>query len=356
MSAPAAAINWSADAVATCEAMLERNSKADEKGHKIWTAATMAGNGKYGTVKFQKHTTTAHRLAYLLHMRLPKLDSDLVVRHLCGNSLCVEPSHLSAGTARENAADKIGHRTSAHGTNAKISILTARAIKNSKAEGTQKDRAAQFGVSKSIVNSIDCGATWAWLGKVEEEDNKNIHCTKTSKNRAKKRKAEDEEFSHEDRKRARTYILERTTNPASETLCMMWQGTFFIAGYGMATFARRKHSAHRLSYIAFYNIPFIPVGMQVRHKCKNKSCVNPFHLELGTAKDNAADRVRDGTQTRGETNHNAQITEDTARAILKSKGEGTQKERAARFGATVSIVADIDRGANWKHLRAQIEQ
>ena len=33
----------------------------------------------------------------------------LLVRHLCGNKSCVEPSHLGFGTKRENACDAIMH-------------------------------------------------------------------------------------------------------------------------------------------------------------------------------------------------------------------------------------------------------
>lgn len=35
----------------------------------------------------------------------------------------------------------------------------------------------------------------------------------------------------------------------------------------------------------------IPEGMQVRHLCHNKLCINPEHLEVGTAKQNAQDRT-----------------------------------------------------------------
>ncbi len=115
-------------------------------------------------------------------------------------------------------------------------------------------------------------------------------------------------------------------------------------------------SAHRLSWLA-YNRPLsIPDGNVVRHKCREKACVEPSHLEIGTHAQNAADRLRDGTALCGERSPRAKITQAQAEAIRASKGTGTQAARAARLGVPLSIVANIDRGSSWVPidvLRAQ---
>ncbi len=344
-------MDWTADVVARCEAMFTRQAKECDDGCKQWIGATMSGLGQYGCVSFFNISTTAHRLAYQLSMRFASVDKALVIRHLCGNSLCVEPSHLTAGNASQNAADKIEHGTSAHGKNAKISIETARAIKISKGSGTQKQRAEQFQVNVSTLRGIDNGYSWAWLGNTPEEDDKNKPSTQTKKNRKRKREP-DEQLSEEDLQRVQKYILQRTTNPGSETEHMSWQKAKFKTGYGLAKFSSRTYYAHRLSYMAFNNVGSIPAAMHVRHKCTgDKTCCSPHHLELGTAKQNAADRRRDGTQIRGENSRSAKITEETAHAIIASKGTGTVKERAARFGASTAIVYAIDKSKSWKHLR-----
>ncbi len=326
-------MDFSPAQVARGKASLERNSKEGEDGHRWWTGGIL---GEYGRIKFQGRHRASHRLAYQLPVDPFRFLECPYVRHLCGKSLCIEPTHLTLGTANENEMDKIKHGKSNHGKNAKISIETARAIKNSKGQSSKKDRAERFDVNVHLVKAIDAGRVWAWLGKHPRDDDKNI----TSGNRAKKRK-NDEPLSENDQKRARTYICERATNPRRGTVCAIWNKKM-SKGYGVATFASREYGAHRLSYCAFNNIGLIPEGIIVRHKCMNKACVSPWHLELGTAAENAANR--------GETSKSAKITEATARAIISSKGEGTQKQRAKRFGTTKDTVESIDARKAWKHL------
>lgn len=50
--------------------------------------------------------------------------------------------------------------------------------------------------------------------------------------------------------------------------------------------------AHRVSF--FYFVDTVPDDKLVRHKCDNKPCVNPSHLELGTYLDNSHDHVKRG--------------------------------------------------------------
>jgi hypothetical protein len=71
--------------------------------------------------------------------------------------------------------------------------------------------------------------------------------------------------------------------------CWIWKGYINPGGYGNIMYQYKQWTAHRLAY-TFAKGP-IPEGMYVRHTCDTPACGNPEHLVLGTAKDNAQDKV-----------------------------------------------------------------
>ena len=87
--------------------------------------------------------------------------------------------------------------------------------------------------------------------------------------------------------------------------CWEWNGNRFIKGYGRFPKNGTTVGAHVAAYIAW--VGDIPLGHVVRHKCDNPPCINPEHLEIGTAQDNADDRV-----IRGRSSHSK------PRAVLTS--------------------------------------
>ena len=66
----------------------------------IWTAGTTGEKVKYGAVKVtfscgNRRTMKAHRFACMLFHRQTFLAAHLDASHLCHNSLCVNPEHIS---------------------------------------------------------------------------------------------------------------------------------------------------------------------------------------------------------------------------------------------------------------------
>lgn len=80
----------------------------------------------------------------------------------------------------------------------------------------------------------------------------------------------------------RERILDKI-QPEPNTGCWLWMGALTF-GYGRFWVNGRNARAHRISYEAF--VGPIPDGLVIDHTCRQKSCVNPEHLEVVTHKEN----------------------------------------------------------------------
>lgn len=59
--------------------------------------------------------------------------------------------------------------------------------------------------------------------------------------------------------------------------CWIWTGAVHAHGYGRCHTTKHK-PAHRVSYEIFNCCKLAP-GIHIHHKCKNKLCINPEHLQ-----------------------------------------------------------------------------
>lgn len=74
--------------------------------------------------------------------------------------------------------------------------------------------------------------------------------------------------------------------------CWLWSGSIFAkSGYGMTYHGKRRIGggartllAHRVSY--FLHVGPVPPSMVLDHLCRVRRCVNPFHLEPVSMREN----------------------------------------------------------------------
>lgn len=153
--------------------------------------------------------------------------------------------------------------------------------------------------------------------------------------------------------------------------CWLWTGAVGSHGYGViGTGPHTTSTTHRMAYI-LQNGP-IPNGMMVLHKCDNRRCVNPSHLYIGTAKDNARDLWERGSPVaqiqknitedveakrvaslpRGASHSRplAKLEESEVAKILESTD--SQKAIATRFGVSQQLISKIKQRQYWRHVNA----
>lgn len=122
--------------------------------------------------------------------------------------------------------------------------------------------------------------------------------------------------------------------------CWLWKAST-RSGYGQ--FAIKKGAitgAHRFAFTLF--VGPIQEGKWVLHECDNPRCVNPFHLFLGTAKENNADSVRKRRHCFGERRSNAKLTDAKVLAMRARYLAGeTYRELSQAFDVSVGRVKRV---------------
>lgn len=65
--------------------------------------------------------------------------------------------------------------------------------------------------------------------------------------------------------------------PAEPFDCWVWAASRFATGYGQYKLDGKNCKAHRLAYLDL--VGEIPDGLVLDHLCRNRACVNPYHLD-----------------------------------------------------------------------------
>lgn len=132
----------------------------------IWTGARdTRGYGNFMViVDGRKRYFKAHRIAFeLVKGEIPE---GMYVMHSCDNPSCVNPEHLSAGTAHDNHVDMMTRQRGTLGTKnamAKLDDAAVREMRALHAAGgvTERALALRFGMSFQNVNRIIRREQWA---------------------------------------------------------------------------------------------------------------------------------------------------------------------------------------------------
>jgi hypothetical protein len=166
-------------------------TKDGPNGCWIWTG-TRSLSGGYGIFDRRREgvriARRAHRLAYEL-LRGP-IPDELLLRHKCDNSPCVNPDHLEPGTEKDNSQDMIrrgrhwtqvrpeaiprgeNHWTALKGSaalprgelhpNARLTLEQVQEIRRCYAAGgvSQRQLARDFGVCQGTIYQVIHGNYW----------------------------------------------------------------------------------------------------------------------------------------------------------------------------------------------------
>lgn len=133
--------------------------------------------------------------------------------------------------------------------------------------------------------------------------------------------------------------------------CWLWNGAITSMGYGNFRANGRNFTASRLAYMIAYDLVLLESEFAC-HRCDNPPCCNPYHIFIGSQKDNLQDakaknRMK-GTHPsqRGELNPRAIMTPDQVRSIKESKERTYILARMYKVGWTT--IYNIRKGNSWR--------
>lgn len=143
----------------TFEQLVERFWNTVLKTDECWVwlgDSTSNGYGRYffkGTKRYM-----AHRFSY--ELECGPISEGLQVCHKCDNRICVRPSHLFLGTAKDNAIDRqMKGRQIRKLTASQVVTIRERLL----AGEHGKALAEEFGITTASLSRINTNTNWQWL-------------------------------------------------------------------------------------------------------------------------------------------------------------------------------------------------
>lgn len=135
----------------------------------IWVGQMQPPSFKYGRFMLKKRPLFAHRVSWEINNG--PIPEGLYVLHSCDNPPCVNPSHLSVGTKKENSRQMVERGRGRHQIyrgedhpNSKLSEENISDIRRLASDGmAKKEIGMRFGVSDTMVGYIVRRKSWGHI-------------------------------------------------------------------------------------------------------------------------------------------------------------------------------------------------
>jgi len=130
-------------------------------------------------------------------------------------------------------------------------------------------------------------------------------------------------------------------------ICVIWPFKR-QEGYGRLGVGTTTRPAHQI-VLELAGLPCPGEGLEVRHLCGVRPCVNLNHLRWGTRSENQQDRFRrHGDTMRGERNPRAKLSSAEVDEIRGRLASGSRvADEARRYGVSSGTIYFIKSGQTW---------
>ena len=110
----------------------------------------------------------------------------------------------------------------------------------------------------------------------------------------------------------------------------------------------KSYGVHRLVLLTFVGPP--PDRADACHQNGRRADNRLVNLRWDSRTKNARDRIKHGTQVRGEHSPHSKLTETQVREIRAIGGSLEQRDTAQRYGVSQRLIWNILHGKAWAHI------